>query len=178
MDDVPIWGRGLVGGAVDQLKQHFGMDALADWLMGKLLKNLAFYYDADRKILGRNDQRGVAAQVLRGELREALLAEKDKEIMLIAHSMGSIIAYDALRDLGREAPGEVAVKELVTIGSPLGLPHVMQKIREERQHYDARAYAPPPLLRAPGLTTRTARTPSPPIPIWPTTTRRTTRVWA
>lgn len=142
MDDVTIWGRGLVGGAVDQLKQHFGMDALADWLMGKLLKDLAFYYDADRKILDRNHQRGVASQVLRGELREALMAEKDKEMMLIAHSMGSIIAYDALRDLGREVPGEVAVKELVTIGSPLGLPHVMQKIREERQHYDARVRTP------------------------------------
>ena len=50
--------------------------------------------------------------------------------MLIAHSMGSIIAYDVLRDLGRELTG-MQVDHLVTIGSPLGMPYVLYKIRQE-----------------------------------------------
>jgi hypothetical protein len=36
----------------------------------------------------------------------------------------------------------LAVAELVTIGSPLGLPHVMHKIREERKAYDERIRTP------------------------------------
>lgn len=140
-DDVTVWGRGLVGAGVDQLKQHFGMDALADWVLGKLAKDLAFYYDPQREILGRDDRPARASEVLCAELRDVLQAEKSKETMLIAHSMGSIIAYDTLRDLGRDAPGQVEVKELVTIGSPLGLPHVKHKIREERG-YDPRVRTP------------------------------------
>lgn len=44
--------------------------------------------------------------------------------------MGSIIAYDVLRIIGRETP-PVQVDHFVTIGSPLGLPHVKTKIYEE-----------------------------------------------
>ncbi len=63
----------------------------------------------------------------------ALLALEGQEIMLIAHSMGTIIAYDVLRDIGRAKP-EFTVAEFVTIGSPLGLPHVKAKIIEERDY--------------------------------------------
>jgi hypothetical protein len=44
--------------------------------------------------------------------------------------MGSIIAYDVLRIIRRETP-PVPVDHFVTIGSPLGLPHVKTKIYEE-----------------------------------------------
>ena len=50
--------------------------------------------------------------------------------MLIGHSMGSIIAYDVLRIVGRQTP-LVPVDHFITIGSPLGLPHVKTKIYEE-----------------------------------------------
>ncbi len=53
--------------------------------------------------------------------------------MLIAHSMGSIIAYDALTLLGQPDPG-FEVDHFVTIGSPLGLPHVKGKIIDEFVH--------------------------------------------
>ena len=51
--------------------------------------------------------------------------------MLIAHSMGTIIAYDVLRDLGQEDP-EFRVHHFVTIGSPLGIAGVKGRISKER----------------------------------------------
>jgi len=50
--------------------------------------------------------------------------------MVIEHSMGSIIAHDVLGRLGRDGP-QFSVDHFVTIGSPLGMPHVKYKIRQE-----------------------------------------------
>ena len=61
--------------------------------------------------------------------------------MVVAHLMGSIIAYDALRNLGREPGTQIEVPHFVTIGSPLGLPHVKGKIIEERD-YDRKVRTP------------------------------------
>lgn len=66
--------------------------------------------------------------VVRARLTNKLQAHRGKEILLIAHSMGSIIAYDVLT----LAVPEIAVHTLITIGSPLGVPLVMQKIRQEQ----------------------------------------------
>ena len=49
---------------------------------------------------------------------------KDDEIFLIAHSMGSIIAFDVLSFL---APN-IQVNTFVTMGSPLGAPFVLSRI--------------------------------------------------
>ena len=43
--------------------------------------------------------------------------------------MGSIIAYDALRQLGRDNVS-IEIDHFVTIGSPLGLPHIVGKIQQ------------------------------------------------
>ncbi len=122
---------GLFGDGADALKEHFGMNALTDWLLDKLLKDLAFYYDNDRKILNRAGSMELARNVLKSELKTAIREEKNQQIMVVAHSMGSIIGYDALRDLGQSDP-DIRVSHLVTIGSPLGLPHVRGKIIKER----------------------------------------------
>ena len=63
-------------------------------------------------------------------LREALQARLIKrlrsarrwrrKIMLIAHSMGSIVAYDVLRDAASSLKG-LEIEHFVTMGSPLGL---------------------------------------------------------
>ena len=56
------------------------------------------------------------------QLREALRTAhaQSRDIMLIAHSMGTIVAYDVLRRAGRTLPG-LRVSHFVTLGSPLGL---------------------------------------------------------
>ncbi|MBD3270985.1 MAG: hypothetical protein GF384_00425, partial [Elusimicrobia bacterium] len=58
-----------------------------------------------------------------------LRANKHKQIMLIAHSMGSIIAYDALHLVARDVP----IHTFITIGSPLGTPMVRNEILDEQR---------------------------------------------
>ena len=120
------WWDDLVAGLADAAatpldlaKRYFGFDGVADAVLRAKLDDLATYYEK-RKI----------REKLRGLLRAALEKHKEKRIMVIAHSMGTIIAYDVLRALGREDPARV-VDHFVTIGSPLGLPHVKHKIYQE-----------------------------------------------
>jgi hypothetical protein len=109
---------------LDWAKQHFGVDILADTVLQRRLPDLGLYYNDEVK---RTD--------LRRRLREALIRHEGKRIMLIAHSMGTIVAYDVLRELGNERPA-FTISHLVTLGSPLGLPHVLFKIT--REHLTAR----------------------------------------
>lgn len=70
------------------------------------------------------------ARQVRFRLIERLRRFRDHRILLVAHSMGSVIAYDVLRLLEREDPG-LQVDHFVTVGSPLGLAKVKLKIEEE-----------------------------------------------
>lgn len=135
----------VAGSVFDFTRQKLGMDRLSSWLLGRLLKDLAFYYDAERTIDDGKGGKAVARKVLDAVLERALLAHQGKEILVIAHSMGSIIAYNVLRDLGQRHP-TLKVAEFVTVGSPLGLPYVKGKIVEERT-YD-------PKVRTPSCVTR------------------------
>ena len=116
------------GDMLDTMKQTFGMDALADRVLKSKLKDLYKYYE-----------KPAIRKKLRDRLRQAILDNRNKRIMLVAHSMGTIIAYDVLRELGREDAG-LSVEHFVTIGSPLGLPHVKYKIMLES-----------PLVRTPSI---------------------------
>jgi pimeloyl-ACP methyl ester carboxylesterase len=73
----------------------------------------------------RNDRaaREAVQERLRGKLRSAQAA--GRPILLIAHSMGSIIAYDVLAAAGRTLPG-LRIAHFVTAGSPLGLSPVKE----------------------------------------------------
>ena len=144
-DDLRAGALNIAGFAIDKLKQQFGMDQFSDWVLGKKLKDLAFYYDDKRKIKNRNKKPEQARKVLQAELNNALVEEKEHVIMLIAHSMGTIIAYDVLRNLGRTKQG-VEVSHLVTIGSPLGLPLVKAKIIQDRKYS--------PQVRTPSIVTK------------------------
>ncbi len=116
------------GDVVDSMKEMLGMDALAEKVLKSKLKDLYRYYE---KPTIRNE--------LRARLRQVILDNKDKRLMIVAHSMGTIIAYDVLRELGRE-DSSLSIEHFVTIGSPLGLPHVKYKIMEES-----------PLIRTPSV---------------------------
>lgn len=107
------------------------------YFVDKFLKDLSIYYTPSRMLKSRDPQLGKqsARIVLQNELKKTILDSKDdNNIVVIAHSMGSIIAYDVLRDLGRESLG-FNVKHFITIGSPLGLPHVKKNIELERKSY-------------------------------------------
>ncbi|MEP3279869.1 MAG: hypothetical protein ABJN26_13385 [Stappiaceae bacterium] len=122
LDAVAAKSFDLGGETLDLLKGRFGFNSLADAFLGKLLKDLNLYYE-NKKI----------RLALRSILTDALLANPGRKIMIVAHSMGSIIAYDVLTLLGQSHPN-YEVDHFVTIGSPLGLPHVKGKIIEEFVH--------------------------------------------
>ena len=109
----------IIGQEVNFLDLHTGVDRVGDFVLERELQDLAAYYE-------NGDFRSTVRQRLIDKLREYA----GKRIMLIGHSMGSIVAYDVLRIIGRETP-PVPVDHFVTIGSPLGLPHVKTKIYEE-----------------------------------------------
>jgi len=106
-------------GPIDWAKRYFGADNLADAVLRNKLPDLAAYYDDEGQ---RND--------MRDRFTETLQRHQGKRMVVIAHSMGSIIAYDVLRSIGRQDTS-FRIDHLVTIGSPLGLPQVKYRIQEE-----------------------------------------------
>ena len=118
-DDVVARAGDYLAAPLDAAKKYFGFDEIADAVLRMKLQDLATYYD-----------KPAIRDELRKRLKDAVLRNADKRIMVIAHSMGSIIAYDVLRALGRETRS-LAIDHFVTIGSPLGLPHVKYKIYQE-----------------------------------------------
>ncbi len=111
------FGESLLGKTVDFFKRRYDVNDVADFALEKIdgLEDLSRYYE-DSSVNKK----------LTEKLIQAVLDYKDKKILLIAHSMGSIVAYDALRNLGN-LDAQIRIDHLVTIGSPLGLPHVRAK---------------------------------------------------
>ncbi len=111
----------VVGAGVDEVKEHIGWTtSLVDRGLNKVVSDLGNYYTDKAK---RN--------AVQKALMDVLDDHRKDEIMLIAHSMGTIVAYDVLRALGREDK-PVKITRFVTIGSPLGLAHVKRKAQLER----------------------------------------------
>ena len=107
------WG----GRTIDKGKDLIGLSPQVDRLLGMAFDDLRVYYRA-------HDIR----TNIRTRLASALRQHHDRRVCLIAHSMGSIIAYDVLRTQESQPP---AIDHFVTLGSPLGLPIVTQHIRDE-----------------------------------------------
>ena len=77
-----------------------------------------------------SNQNNTACEIRRlqkAPLRES--AEQRECILLIGHSMGSIIAYDSLWELQYLEGFDVCVDCLLTLGSPLGMNYVQRRLR-------------------------------------------------
>jgi hypothetical protein len=96
---------------------------LTDFILRHFLKDLDAYYENDHSMTGGKHPREEICE----KLADALKKNRRKKILLIAHSMGSIIAWDVLT---RWVP-EVKIHTLVTIGSPLGNPVIRGKMLSE-----------------------------------------------
>ncbi|MEM7561523.1 MAG: alpha/beta hydrolase [Pseudomonadota bacterium] len=147
----------IAGSVLDTLKSNFGMDGLADRFLSRFLRDLAFYYDKDQQLTTRDDpeQTKLARTVLQQDLKNTLKKHRNKEVLLVAHSMGSIIAYDVLRDIPKLSDPDLkdfTIERLVTIGSPLGLPQVRAKIMQER-NYDKKKKLSSKDVRTPSIVT-------------------------
>lgn len=77
-----------------------------------------------------HDVDGIAAhtrRMLKVLLQSATLAQRP--ILLIAHSMGSVIAYDSLWELSHEGRERAHVDLLLTMGSPLGQRFLQKRLK-------------------------------------------------
>lgn len=119
----------IMDSIVDEINKIFLNDdyslnftSLNDLIIENYFKDLDAYYSDEIDGIYKP-----VRETLRERLKSVLIAHKDDDIMLIAHSMGSIIAFDVLSLF----EDEVQIDTFVTIGSPLGLPVVKSKIAAE-----------------------------------------------
>lgn len=105
-------------------------DLIADIILRRLFKDLDFYYH--KKSYRKTRQDKCAKDAIRERLVKVLTKHRRKNILLIAHSMGSVVAFDVLSGL---VP-DVQISTLVTMGSPLGFPVIKKKILAEQSIND------------------------------------------
>jgi pimeloyl-ACP methyl ester carboxylesterase len=82
----------------------------------------------------RNEQ--AVAERIRTLVADCLLDiwREGHEILLIGHSLGSVIAYDVLWDLSRRRNSDLRIDLFMTIGSPLGLNFVRHRLLSAHEH--------------------------------------------
>jgi hypothetical protein len=90
-DDVRAGLGNLPKEPLDWAKRCFGVNEVADAVLRTTLKDPATYYDEPEK-----------RDMLRQKMKDKLAKHAGKRIMVIAHSMHSIIAHDVLRAMGRD----------------------------------------------------------------------------
>ena len=111
-------------------RHTFGDNAAEPRSAKKIIKELRYYCDPEQRLRAHSGQLESAGRVLENDLEKVILAHQNDDIMLIAHSMGSIIAFNVLHTLGRLYP-DLRISQWITMGTPLGLPLVRAKIAED-----------------------------------------------
>ena len=103
------------------------MDAFP-WMIGLVANPAIKATLQDARRYFRNEG-GRAAKIrtrVAGELEAA--ADAGQRILLLGHSLGSVIAFDVLWELSRKPQSAVRIDEFVTLGSPLGLNFVQHRM--------------------------------------------------
>jgi len=95
--------------------------SLTDLFIHFNMKELEEYYSSE-EIYYQGVKR-LVRDIIIERLTDVMKKHRDKKILLIAHSMGSMIAHDALIDY---VP-DIKIDTLITIGSPLGQKYVLNK---------------------------------------------------
>ncbi len=100
---------------------------ISEAIIRNYFKDLEAYYENGKITV--NDFTFFARDQIRNKLIEVLKKYQDDNIFLVAHSMGSIIAFDILTF---NLP-KLKINTFATIGSPLGIPFVRSKIAQEKK---------------------------------------------
>jgi len=123
-----IWIREHINNQIEKVlleedgTQNFSI--LTDFILRHFVKDLAAYYGESSQF-----DPSLRDSICR-KLADTLKKHRHKKILLIAHSMGSIIAWDVLT---KYVP-HIKIDTFVTIGSPLGIPVVKNRmLRDLRQ---------------------------------------------
>jgi hypothetical protein len=104
---------------------HVKFPSFTDLIIKHFFKDLDIYLT--QKCVEENKSDCLAKDIIRDRITNALMLHKRKDILLIAHSMGTIVTYDALI----QSEKEIEVDSLITIGSPLGVPFIFDKLKND-----------------------------------------------
>jgi len=107
---------------------------------GDLLPFLIPFFASERQRLHIRDLNryasgsdGAAENIRHGlERRLTAAADAGRPVLLIGHSMGSVICWDTLWDHSRREPRPAPVSLFLTMGSPLGQRYVQQRLLSHR----------------------------------------------
>lgn len=99
---------------------------ISDAIISRYFKDLEVYYYGDSASTSGKQN---VKELIRARLFKKLNEHRKDNIMLIGHSMGSIIAYDVMTFLA----SDININTFITIGSPLGLPVIKSKIAAEQK---------------------------------------------
>jgi hypothetical protein len=95
-------------------------------VMAVFLRDVHHYlFDVDHEV--RPGERFRVQQEIRRRFQEAVASASGPPHIVVAHSMGTVISYDNLKRVG-DSP---AVDGLITVGSPLGLDEIQDKMHPE-----------------------------------------------
>ena len=106
---------------------------IASWLPGAVKQAVikkaameAFYFLFNKEYVRKDGERFMVRQELRARLLKDLAESQTRaeKIVLVAHSMGTMVAYDVLRNCPQCPP----VDTLITVGSPLGIREVEDEL--------------------------------------------------
>lgn len=108
----------LMGNSLVRTALQFLADKTStpQWIIERFLRDVAYYLKVPAI-------RGPVLRAVRGGV-DSLLARGHPDIVVVGHSLGSVVAYDLCRELA----GHVPIRALVTVGSPLGLPAVLRNL--------------------------------------------------
>lgn len=116
-----------LGKLIDSTYEKFSKDSyifnIYHLFLIKKYRELYFYYENH-----------TIRNMVRKTLENKLLENSDKKIMLISHSMGTIIAYDVLKYMSKKHP-KLKIEHFITLGSPLGLPYVKYRAKVLSEDY-------------------------------------------
>lgn len=93
-------------------------------------------HEANRYLKNRNGIGTSVRAMLRAELDSTWQA--GAPVLLIGHSLGSVIAYDTLWELSRERGSAPRIDLFVTMGSPLATHFIQRKVSGSHEHGAAR----------------------------------------
>lgn len=98
-------------------------------MMERYFSDLDTYYTDSCQTLDHKNCSAKAA--IQERLVQVLEKHEGKKILLITHSMGSIVAFDTLS----KPENKTAINTFVTIGSPLGLPPIVARNYEDQKQW-------------------------------------------
>ncbi len=102
---------------------------VTNWFLRTNFKDFYLYYHLNQNGNNHADGEG-AKEIIKRRLIQTLRKYEGSSIMLIAHSMGSLIAYDVLTRISNLPD----IHTFITVGSPLSLPLVLKKLTKVHDH--------------------------------------------